>query len=83
VKQLQFPGVKGLDLGGLPTPAAASALKTWTGVSAKAGRFSATVAVPGITKPVKGRGLYLPKTNSAWGFFPGTTVGGSIELTVP
>jgi hypothetical protein len=59
------------------------ALKTWTGVNKKVGKFTATVTVPGITKPVKGSGLYLPKSNRAWGFFPGKTVGGRIELTVP
>jgi len=58
-------------------------LKTWTGVKAKVGKFSATVTVPGITKPVKGSGLYLPKINGAAGFFPGTTEGGRIILTVP
>ena len=59
------------------------ALQTWTGVNQKLGKFTATVTVPTITKPVKGRGLYLPKSNSTWGFFPGTTIGGRIELTVP
>ena len=68
---------------GVPAPAVGSALKTWTGVNKKVGKFKATVAVPNIVKPVKGSGLYLPKTNSAWGFFPGTAVGGRIQLTVP
>lgn len=72
-----------ISTGGIPTPAASSALKTWTGVKPKLGKFSATIAVPGIPKPVKGSGLYLPKSNSAWGFFPGKTIGGSIELKVP
>ena len=67
---------------GVPTVPAGS-LKTWTGVSAKVGKFSATVAVPTVAKPVKGSGLYLPKSNSAWGYFPGTTVGGRIQLTQP
>lgn len=61
----------------------AGALKTWTGVKQKVGKFSATVTVPGITKPVKASGLYLPKINGAVGFFPGTTEGGRIVLTVP
>jgi hypothetical protein len=61
----------------------AGALQTWTGVKVKVGKFSAKVTVPTITKPVKGSGLYLPKSNRAWGFFPGKTVGGRIELTVP
>jgi hypothetical protein len=59
------------------------ALQTWTGVKPKVGKFTAKVTVPAITKPVKGSGLYLPKSNRAWGFFPGKTVGGRIELTVP
>lgn len=59
------------------------ALTAWTGVKQKTGLFSAKVTVPGVTKPVSGKGLYLPKSNRAWGFFPGLTVGGSIELTVP
>ncbi|MEQ1861304.1 MAG: DUF4394 domain-containing protein [Chthoniobacteraceae bacterium] len=71
-----------ISVAGIPT-LPAGALKTWTGVKQKVGKFSATVTVPGITKPVKGSGLYLPKSSSAWGFFPGTTVGGSINLTVP
>ena len=65
-----------LGIPAIPT----GALKTW---KAAKGTFKATVQVPGVTKPVKGSGLYLPKSNSAWGFFPGTTVGGRIELTVP
>jgi len=32
---------------------------------------------------VGGSGVYLPKSNSAWGYFPGTTLGGRIELTQP
>jgi hypothetical protein len=59
------------------------ALQTWTGVKVKVGKFTAKVTVPAFTKPVKGSGLYLPKSNRAWGFFPGKTVGGRIELTVP
>jgi len=58
-------------------------LKTWTGVNIKVGKFSATVAVPTVAKPVKGSGLYLPKSGQAWGYFPGTSVGGLIQLIVP
>jgi len=58
-------------------------LETWTGVKPKVGKFTARVTIPAFTNPVKGSGLYLPKSNSAWGFFPGKTVGGRIELTVP
>ncbi len=55
-------------------------LKAWTGVSPKVGKFTAKVQVPGIAKPVTGSGLYLPKSQTAWGFFPGKTVGGRIQL---
>lgn len=68
-----------VSAGGVPTIPTGS-LKSWTGVNRKAGTFRATVAVPTVTKPVKGSGIYLQKTNSAWGFFPGTTVGGCIDL---
>ena len=34
-------------------------------------------------KGLNGAGIYLPKSNSAWGYFPGTTLGGRIELTQP
>jgi len=67
---------------GIP-PVPTGALTSWTGVTMKAGKFSGKVTVPGVVKPVVGKGLYLPKSNRAWGFFPGTTVGGSNELTVP
>ena len=71
-----------LNAKAIPTVPTGS-LKTWTGVVVKVGKFNATVALPGVIKPVKGSGLYLPKSHSAWGFFPGKTVGGRIELTVP
>jgi hypothetical protein len=32
---------------------------------------------------MKGRGVYLPKSNSAWGFYPGIVGGGSIQLSQP
>lgn len=64
-------------------PALSGSLQAWTGVKPKVGKFAAKVAVPNVTKPVKGSGLYLPKSNSAWGFFPGSSVGGRIELSVP
>jgi hypothetical protein len=67
---------------GIPTVPIGS-LKTWTGVAPKVGKFTAKVLVPGIAKQVKGSGVYLPKSNRAWGYFPGKTVGGRIELTVP
>lgn len=58
-------------------------LVAWTGVKQKFGKFSAKVTVPTLTKPVSGKGLYLPKAGIAWGFFPGTTVGGRIRLVLP
>ena len=68
---------------GIPGTLPLGALTAWTGVKQKVGKFSAKVTVPTLTKPVSAKGIYLPKSNRAWGFFPGTTVGGSIELTVP
>ncbi len=64
-------------------PSLVGSLKSWTGVAKKVGKFTATVQVPGIIKPVKGGGLYLPKSKIAWGYFPGTTAGGQINLNVP
>ena len=66
---------------GRPTVPAGS-LKAWA-ADAKRGIFLARVKVPGLAVPVLGAGLYLPKSHSAWGFFPGVTEGGRIELTVP
>jgi hypothetical protein len=67
--------------GGIPT--LTGSLKGWGGVKPTVGMFTAKVKVPGIIKPVAGAGVYLPKSNSAWGYFPGTTLGGRIQLTVP
>lgn len=64
---------------GIP-PAPTGALQGWTGVKADTGVFIAKVLVPGIPKPVIARGVYLPKYERAWGYFPGTTEGGRIEL---
>jgi hypothetical protein len=64
-------------------PALVGSLKAWTGVKAKVGRFSAKVEVPAFPKPVKGAGLYLPKSARAWGYFPGKTDGGRIDLVFP
>ena len=61
----------------------AGALTAWAGGQAAAGKFRARVKVPGVFRPVSAGGLYLPKSHSAWGYFPGTTVGGRIELTAP
>ena len=67
------------DIPAVPT----GSLKGWTGVSKATGKFTAKLILPGTTKAVTGNGLYLPKSNSAWGYFPGTTIGGRIQLTVP
>jgi hypothetical protein len=67
--------------GGVPT--VAGSLTAWTGVKAKKGLFKALVNVPGAAQPAKGSGIYLPKSNSAFGYFPGVSVGGRIQLTVP
>ena len=77
------PEVNAVTLAGpIPTTPVGS-VKSWAGVKADAGQFRIRVQVPGITKPVTGSGLYLPKSNSAWGYFPGTTLGGRVELTAP
>ena len=47
------------------------------------GTFRAKIKDPARSLPVNASGIYLPKTNTAWGYFPGTTVGGSITLTQP
>ncbi|MEK0449817.1 MAG: hypothetical protein RL088_2085 [Verrucomicrobiota bacterium] len=46
------------------------------------GGFTTKVQRTPLNK-VGGSCVYLPKSNSAWGFFPGTSVGGRIELTIP
>ena len=66
-------------IAGIP-PAPTGALRAWTGVTAEKGVFIAKVMVPGRAKPVIGRGVYLSKYERAWGYFPGTTEGGRIEL---
>lgn len=63
-------------------PTLTSLLKAWT-VNKTAGTFTASIKDPDRAKAVAGAGIYLPKTNQAWGFFPGTTVGGSISLLTP
>jgi hypothetical protein len=47
------------------------------------GIFGVDIKHPGMPAPVHGTGVFLQKTNTAWGYFPGVTVGGRIELTVP
>jgi hypothetical protein len=63
---------------GRPTVPAGS-LRSWV-TYPNLGIFLARVKVPGLGIPVPGGGVYLPKSHRAWGFFPGTTVGGRIEL---
>ena len=47
------------------------------------GTFTPTVRTPARPTGTSGTGIYLPKSNSAWGYFPGVTLGGRIELTQP
>ena len=63
-------------------PSAASVLVPRWIVNASAGTFVPQVK-NAANRRVNGAGIYLPKSNRAWGYFPGTTVGGRIELTVP
>lgn len=63
-------------------PAATTLVPAWIVNSAK-GTFTVSVKDPARLKRVAGTGVYLPKTNSAWGFFPGTTVGGRVKISVP
>ena len=44
------------------------------------GTFSPSIKTPVHPRGAGGRGIYLPKSNSAWGYFPGITLGGRIEL---
>ncbi len=45
--------------------------------------FRATLKQPDAARFTLGTGLYFPKSQTALGFFPGTTLGGKIELRVP
>ncbi len=45
------------------------------------GVFLATLSHSDLDQARKGRGVFLPKSNSAWGYFPGSTEGGKIELS--
>ncbi len=55
-------------------------ITAWS-ASGRYGTFTARLKPAGATAVVKATGIYLPKTNSAWGFFPGLTVGGQVEVT--
>jgi hypothetical protein len=70
-----------LVTGGIPTLPAGS-LVGWAGVRPTIGKFSIRVKAPGATRPVAGVGLYLPKSHSAWGYFPGLTEGGRLQLHI-
>ena len=61
-------------------PALEAFVPAWTTFASK-GTFTNRIKAP--NKPAQtGSGIYLPKSNSAWGFFLGKTRGGRIELTV-
>ena len=47
------------------------------------GTFSAKVKHPVLVRTVSGSGVFLQKSGTAWGYFPGATVGGAISLTQP
>ena len=69
---------------GVPTPSVA--FPSWKVVFSRGvstGLFTVRVKIPAKAALVDATGVYLPKSNSAWGYFPGTTVGGRIELTQP
>jgi len=67
--------------GGIPAVPAGS-LVGWAGVRPNIGKFSVRIRVPGSARPIIGGGLYLPKSQSAWGYFPGLTEGGRIQLEI-
>jgi hypothetical protein len=64
--------------GGVPNVPIGSLL-SWSANRSK-GTFTFTVDVPSVTRPVKGSGVYLQKSNRAVGYFPGTTDGGRVVL---
>jgi len=63
--------------------APANSLVSWGPVSPATGKFAPKIRLPNVARPVSGAGLYFSKSKTAWAFFPGTTIGGRIELTVP
>jgi hypothetical protein len=67
-------------LAGKPTMPA-GVVKSWT-IDRLRGVFRVTILVPGATRAIAGSGLYLPKSRQAWGYFPGATHGGYIELSL-
>ncbi len=73
--------VKGIPT--LPGSPSDGRLRAWTVADPASGIFTARIVVPGLNSPVKGSGLYLTKSKRAWGYFPGTSIGGRIDLQVP
>ncbi len=63
-------------------PTLSTAIPAWL-VKPAIGTFFMRVKTPGSFRVVKGSGIYLPKSHSAWGTFPGMPVSGSILLTQP
>jgi hypothetical protein len=45
--------------------------------------FLTSVKNPALPLGARASGVYLQKTNTVWGYFPGTTVGGRIDITLP
>jgi hypothetical protein len=61
-------------------PVLSSIFSTWAR-TASIGTFRVKVVTTPGTRAKFASGIYLPKSHSACGYFPGTTVGGSITLT--
>jgi hypothetical protein len=61
---------------------AGGSVKSWV-VYPSLGIFLAGVEIAPNRALVLGRGVYLPKSKSAWGYFPGTQIGGRLVLDVP
>ncbi len=53
---------------------------SWT-ANARTGVFSAKVKPDSSGSAVRAAGVYLQKTNTAWGLFSGATVGGTVEVS--
>lgn len=70
-------------LSGIPSNTPTGSILAWASVNRAAGTFFVRVRLPGAVTTVIGQGVYLPKSRSAWGQFPGTTEGGRIEMVVP
>lgn len=72
-----------INLSGTVVPGRVSATGasfTWNMNPKAPAWIKATLTLPSRTNPVIGGGLYLPKSNRVWGWFPGTTVGGYFEI---